>query len=49
VILRSNNNTFRGYIDIEKDDKGILIINISGTVEAKIKAGVGLFQSVRGY
>ncbi|MFC6233272.1 Imm50 family immunity protein [Paenibacillus allorhizosphaerae] len=49
VVLRSSNNAFRGNIDIDKDDSGILNINISGTVEVQIKAGVGLIQSVRGY
>ncbi|SDX06338.1 Imm50 family immunity protein [Paenibacillus sp. CF384] len=49
ITLRSSNNTYRGNIDIEKDDLGFININISGTVEATIKAGSGLFQSVRGF
>ncbi|WP_148930827.1 Imm50 family immunity protein [Paenibacillus methanolicus] len=49
VILRSNNNTYRANIDIEKDEAGDLIVSISGTVQAKIRAAVGIIQSVRGY
>ncbi|MEH6939542.1 Imm50 family immunity protein [Bacillus sp. JJ664] len=50
VSLKSNNNKYRGNIDIKKDvDIGDLIVHIGGTVEANIKAGAGLIQSVSGY
>jgi hypothetical protein len=50
VDLKSNNNTYRGNIDIKTDDDtGNFIVNITGTVEAKINAGAGLIQSVSAY
>ncbi|MFG6117612.1 Imm50 family immunity protein [Halobacillus sp. MO56] len=49
VGLKSNNNTYRGNIDIKTDSKGDFIVNITGEVEAQIKAGAGLIQTVSGY
>jgi hypothetical protein len=50
VNIKSSNNTYRGDIEIMKDvDADIYIVYIKGTVEAVIKAGVGIIQSVRGY
>jgi hypothetical protein len=50
VSLKSNNNTYRGNIDIKTDiGSGDFIVKITGTVEAEIKAGAGLIQSIRGY
>ncbi|WP_458411883.1 hypothetical protein ACNQFZ_13610 [Schinkia sp. CFF1] len=49
VGLKTNNNTYRGHIDIKTDDKDGFIVNITGIVEAQIKAGAGLIQIVSGY
>jgi hypothetical protein len=45
--IKSIENTYRGDIDIKKD-ADIFIVNIKGTVEAVIKAGFGIIQSVSG-
>lgn len=49
VMLKSNVNSYRGSIEISKDKDGIVTIDISGSVEAKIKAGIGMVQSIEGY
>jgi predicted AlkP superfamily phosphohydrolase/phosphomutase len=50
VNIKSTKNTYRGDIEIKKDvEADIFIVKIIGTVEAEIKASVGLIQSVRGY
>ncbi|MGG3890090.1 Imm50 family immunity protein [Metabacillus fastidiosus] len=49
VSIKARSNTYRGDIDICKDEQtNFLIVNITGTVEAKIIAGSGLIQ-VSGY
>ncbi|MED4229377.1 Imm50 family immunity protein [Neobacillus cucumis] len=50
VNIKSSKNTYRGDIEIKKDiETDIFIVKIHGTVEAEIKASVGIIQSVRGY
>jgi hypothetical protein len=49
VIIKSNDKTYRGDIEIEKDEKGAILINVTGSVEVKIKAAVGMIQLVEGY
>lgn len=49
MSIKASSNTYRGDIDICKDEQtNFLIVNITGTVEAKIIAGSGLIQ-VSGY
>jgi len=49
VSIKARSNTYRGDIDICKDEQtNFLIVNITGTVEAKIIAGSGLIR-VSGY
>ncbi|WP_041964384.1 Imm50 family immunity protein [Mesobacillus selenatarsenatis] len=50
VSIKASSNTYRGDIDICKDEQtDLLIVNITGTVEAKIIAGSGIIQTVNGY
>lgn len=50
VSIKARSNTYRGDIDISKDEQtDFFIVNITGTVEVKIIAGSGLIQSVNGY
>ncbi|MGJ7910126.1 Imm50 family immunity protein [Neobacillus sp. LXY-1] len=50
VNIKSSKNTYRGDIEIKKEvETDIFIVKIQGTVEAEIKAKVGIIQSVRGY
>ncbi|MED4462235.1 Imm50 family immunity protein [Metabacillus fastidiosus] len=49
VNIKSSKNTYRGDINIKKDEADIFIVNITGTISAEIKAGSGIIQSVRGY
>lgn len=50
VNIRSNQNTYRGDIQIKKDvEADIFIVKIIGSVETVIKAGAGIIQSIKGY
>jgi hypothetical protein len=49
VMLKSINSRYRCNIEIRKDKDDTYIIDITGSIEAKIKAGVGMIQSIKGY
>lgn len=47
--MNTLSDTYRGNIDINKDEKGLLDINVTGEIRAKIKAEYGFIQSINGY
>ncbi|MCY8149963.1 Imm50 family immunity protein [Bacillus paralicheniformis] len=47
--MKTLSDTYRGNIEINKDDQGLIEINITGEITAKIKADAGLIQSINGY
>ncbi|MGG5773670.1 Imm50 family immunity protein [Bacillus sp. X2(2017)] len=47
--MKTSSDTYRGNIDINKDEKGLLDINVTGEIRAKIKAEYGFIQSINGY
>ncbi|SMD18033.1 Imm50 family immunity protein [Sporomusa malonica] len=49
IMITSNNNKYRGSIDLINDIDGTVLIKVTGTIEARIKAGVGMIQSIEGY
>lgn len=49
VMIKSNSRTYRGNIEIVKDENDTVLVSVIGSVEAKIKAGIGMIQSVEGY
>lgn len=50
VSIKASSNTYRGDIDIYKDEQAdLLVVNITGTVEEKILTGSGLIQTITGY
>ncbi|MCO1604047.1 Imm50 family immunity protein [Desulfosporosinus nitroreducens] len=49
VMLKSIDNRYRGSIEIEKDKEGMIIVEVTGSIGAKIRAGVGMIQSIEGY
>lgn len=49
VMIKSNSRTYRGDIKIVKDENDTIFVNVIGSVETKIKAGIGMIQSVEGY
>ena len=49
VMIKSNSSTYRGSIEIVKEKDDTILVNVLGSVEAKIKAGIGIIQSVEGY
>jgi hypothetical protein len=50
VNIKSSSNTYRADINIIKEDEAdIFIVHITGTIDAVIKASVGIIQSVSGY
>lgn len=49
VMIKSNSKTYRGDIEIVKDEDDTIIVNLNGSVEAKIQARIGMIQSVEGY
>ncbi|MCE5285509.1 MAG: immunity 50 family protein [Pelosinus sp.] len=49
IMIKSNTNKLRGSIDLVKDIDGTVLITVTGKIEAKIKAGVGMIQSIDGY
>lgn len=49
VNIQSTESIYRGDIKITKDENNLIDIQISGTIQAQIKAGFGMIQSVRGY
>ncbi|CRK84582.1 Imm50 family immunity protein [Neobacillus massiliamazoniensis] len=49
LSLKSGSQDFRGNIEINKDESDLLQIEITGTINAFIKAESGFLQSVEGY
>ncbi|WEZ61652.1 Imm50 family immunity protein [Bacillus subtilis] len=47
--MNTVSDTYRGNIDINKDEKGLLEISVTGEIRAKIKADYGFIQSINGY
>lgn len=47
--IKTLSDTYRGNIEINKNDQDLIEINITGEVTATIKADVGLIQSINGY
>lgn len=47
--ILSNSHDYKGSIDITKDDSEMIIVKITGTINALIKAESGLIQSISGY
>lgn len=49
ISLKSMDKNYRGDIEIKKDENGLIAISIHGSIQATIKADVGMIQSVRAY
>lgn len=49
IVIKSNSNKYRGSIEIVKDIDDTILIKVAGAIEARIKAGVGMIQSIDGY
>lgn len=49
ILVKSITNKFNGNITITKDKDDIITVNVTGSIEVKIKAGFGMVQSVKGY
>lgn len=49
VSLNSTQNTYRGNLEIQKEETGLLTVKVSGKVDMKIIAESGLIQAVEGY
>ncbi|MCM3138649.1 Imm50 family immunity protein [Bacillus safensis] len=47
--IKTSSDTYRGNIEINKNDQDLIEITITGEVTATIKGDVGLIQSVNGY
>ena len=47
--FKSDERRYRGDVKIVQDTGGMFTVEINGTVQAKIKASVGVLQSVNGY
>lgn len=49
IMIKSNSNKYRGSIELVKDIDGTILITVTGTIGAKIKAAIGMIQSIDGY
>ena len=49
IMLKSISNRYRANIEISTDEIDTITVNVTGSVEAKIKARVGMIQSIEGY
>ncbi|MBP3950152.1 Imm50 family immunity protein [Bacillus suaedae] len=49
LTIKSNKDKYRGNINVELDEAGKFEVNISGSVDMKLKADHGMIQSVSGY
>ena len=49
IMIKSMNNRYRANIEIITDEIDTITVNVTGSVEAKIKARVGMIQSIEGY
>ncbi|AKF31540.1 Imm50 family immunity protein [Bacillus velezensis] len=47
--MKTTSDTYRGNIEINNDEEGLLEINVTGEITAKIKADAGFIQSINGY
>ncbi|OLP66085.1 hypothetical protein BACPU_11720 [Bacillus pumilus] len=47
--IKTLSDTYRGSIEINKNEQDLIEINITGEVTARIQADVGLIQSINGY
>lgn len=48
LLLKSYGKWYKGNIEITKDDEGMLVVDIIGTVEIHIKAGGGMLRKIEG-
>lgn len=47
--MKTTSDTYRGNIEINNDEEGLLEVNVTGEITAKIKADAGFIQSINGY
>ncbi|MFB3901800.1 Imm50 family immunity protein [Bacillus amyloliquefaciens] len=47
--MKTTADTYRGNIEINNDEEGLLEVNVTGEITAKIKADAGFIQTINGY